>query len=61
MALVTERLNINKPATPEPKAGAKLTASQLNNNKVCALLTHHPTLRVPYNLTFSILAPYFRS
>ena len=32
MALVTERLNANKPATPEPKPG-KMTASQLNNNK----------------------------
>ena len=32
MALVTERLNANKPATPEPKGG-KLTAAQLNNNK----------------------------
>lgn len=30
MALVTERLNANKPATPEPKAG-KATAAQLNN------------------------------
>ncbi|KAH9984459.1 VpsA protein [Russula vinacea] len=32
MALVTERLNANKPATPEPKAG-KMTAAQMNNNK----------------------------
>ena len=32
MALVTERLNANKPATPEPKGG-KMTAAQLNNNK----------------------------
>jgi dynamin 1-like protein len=32
MALVTERLNANKPATPEPKAG-KMTSAQLNNNK----------------------------
>ncbi|KAI0263720.1 VpsA protein [Gloeopeniophorella convolvens] len=32
MAIITERLNANKPATPEPKAG-KLTAAQLNNNK----------------------------
>lgn len=33
MALVTERLNANKPATPEPKPGGKLNAAQLNNNK----------------------------
>ena len=33
MALVTDRLNANKPATPEPKPGGKVTASQLNNNK----------------------------
>jgi hypothetical protein len=32
MALVTERLNSNKPATPEPKPG-KMTSAQLNNNK----------------------------
>jgi hypothetical protein len=32
MALVTERLNANKPATPEPKPG-KMTAAQMNNNK----------------------------
>ena len=32
MALVTDRLNANKPATPEPKPG-KMTAAQLNNNK----------------------------
>jgi hypothetical protein len=32
MALVTDRLNANKPATPEPKQG-KMTAAQLNNNK----------------------------
>jgi hypothetical protein len=32
MALVTERLNANKPATPEPKPG-KVSAAQLNNNK----------------------------
>ena len=32
MALVTDRLNANKPATPEPKPG-KLTSAQLNNNK----------------------------
>ncbi|KAI0303287.1 Dynamin central region-domain-containing protein [Multifurca ochricompacta] len=32
MALVTDRLNANKPATPEPKPG-KVTAAQLNNNK----------------------------
>ncbi|KAF8267575.1 Dynamin central region-domain-containing protein [Lactarius quietus] len=32
MALVTDRLNANKPATPEPKAG-KVTSAQLNNNK----------------------------
>jgi vacuolar protein sorting-associated protein 1 len=32
MALVTDRLNANKPATPEPKAG-KVTAAQMNNNK----------------------------
>ena len=32
MALVTDRLNANKPATPEPKQG-KLTPAQLNNNK----------------------------
>jgi len=32
MALVTERLNANKPATPEPKPG-KVTSAQLNNNK----------------------------
>jgi vacuolar protein sorting-associated protein 1 len=33
MALVTDRLNANKPATPEPKPGGKATAAQLNNNK----------------------------
>jgi hypothetical protein len=33
MALVTDRLNANKPATPEPKAGGKPTSAQLNNNK----------------------------
>jgi hypothetical protein len=32
MAIVTDRLNANKPATPEPKSG-KVTAAQLNNNK----------------------------
>ena len=32
MAIVTDRLNANKPATPEPKGG-KVTAAQLNNNK----------------------------
>ena len=32
MALVTDRLNANKPATPELKQG-KLTPAQLNNNK----------------------------
>ncbi|KAH9009111.1 Dynamin central region-domain-containing protein [Lactarius deliciosus] len=32
MALVTDRLNANKPATPEPKPG-KMTSAQLNNNK----------------------------
>jgi hypothetical protein len=32
MALVTERMNANKPATPEPKSG-KVTSAQLNNNK----------------------------
>lgn len=32
MALVTDRLNANKPATPEPKPG-KVSAAQLNNNK----------------------------
>ena len=32
MALVTDRLNANKPTTLEPKPG-KLTPSQLNNNK----------------------------
>ena len=32
MAIVTERLNANKPATPEPKGG-KVTSAQLNNNK----------------------------
>ncbi|KAI9451545.1 Dynamin central region-domain-containing protein [Lactarius psammicola] len=32
MALVTDRLNANKPATPEPKQG-KVTSAQLNNNK----------------------------
>ena len=32
MALVTDRLNANKPAMPEPKQG-KLTPAQLNNNK----------------------------
>ena len=32
MAIVTERLNANKPATPEPKGG-KTTSAQLNNNK----------------------------
>lgn len=32
MAIVTDRLNANKPATPEPKSG-KVTSSQLNNNK----------------------------
>ena len=30
--VVMERLNGNKPATPEPKGG-KMTATQLNNNK----------------------------
>lgn len=33
MALVTDRLNANKPATPEPKPGSKPTSAQLNNNK----------------------------
>ena len=32
MALVTDRLNANKPPTPELKQG-KLTPAQLNNNK----------------------------
>ena len=32
MALVTDRLNANKPTTLEPKPG-KLTPAQLNNNK----------------------------
>jgi len=32
MALVTDRMNANKPATPEPKQG-KVTAAQLNNSK----------------------------
>ena len=32
MAIVTDRMNANKPATPEPKGG-KTTAAQLNNNK----------------------------
>ncbi|KAI0061990.1 hypothetical protein BV25DRAFT_1916294 [Artomyces pyxidatus] len=32
MAIVTERLQSTKPATPEPKPG-KVTAAQLNNNK----------------------------
>ena len=32
MALVTDRLNANKPATPELKQG-KLTPAQLNKNK----------------------------
>jgi len=32
MALVTDRLNANKPATPEPKSG-KINSAQLNNNK----------------------------
>ena len=32
MALVTERLNANKPTTLEPKQG-KVTSAQLNNNK----------------------------
>src|SRR5947208_7831035 len=32
MAIVTERLNANKPATPEPKGG-KITSAQMNNNK----------------------------
>jgi dynamin 1-like protein len=32
MALVTDRLNANKPATPEPKTG-KVSSAQLNNNK----------------------------
>jgi len=32
MAIVTDRLNANKPATPEPKGG-KVSAAQLNNNK----------------------------
>ena len=32
MALVTDRLNANKPATPEPNKG-KVTSAQLNNNK----------------------------
>ena len=33
MALVAERLNANKPATPEPSKQDKMTAAQLNNNK----------------------------
>jgi hypothetical protein len=33
MALVTDRLNANKPATPEPKPGGKATSAQVNNNK----------------------------
>lgn len=33
MALVTDRLNANKPAPPEPKPGSKPTPAQLNNNK----------------------------
>ena len=33
MALVTDRLNANKPATPEPKSGGKINAAQLNKNK----------------------------
>ena len=33
MALVTDRLNANKPATPEPNKAGKMTAAQLNNNK----------------------------
>jgi hypothetical protein len=33
MAMVTDRLNANKPATPEPNKGGKTTAAQLNNNK----------------------------
>lgn len=33
MALVTDRLNANKPAPPEPKPGSKPTSAQLNNNK----------------------------
>ncbi len=33
MALVTDRLNANKPATPEPKPGGKPSSAQLNNNK----------------------------
>ena len=32
MALVTDRLNANKPAMPESKQG-KVTCAQLNNNK----------------------------
>ncbi|KAI0291433.1 Dynamin central region-domain-containing protein [Russula brevipes] len=32
MALVTDRLNANKPATPEPKSG-KINSAQMNNNK----------------------------
>ena len=32
MALVTKRLNANKPTTPELKQG-KVTSAQLNNNK----------------------------
>ena len=32
MALVTDHLNANKPATPEPKQG-KLTPAQLNKSK----------------------------
>jgi hypothetical protein len=31
MALVTERMNANKPATPDPKG--KINAAQMNNNK----------------------------
>ena len=31
MAFVTDSLNANKPATPEPKQG-KLTPAQLNDN-----------------------------
>ena len=33
MAIVTDRLNANKPATPEPTKGGKVTSAQLNNNK----------------------------
>lgn len=33
MALVTDRLNANKPAPTEPKPGSKPTPAQLNNNK----------------------------